>query len=282
MLNIDVQENINYYKNLKPQLAGLLNFFSMTCNLQNQHIKQLSPGFIMSQETAIKKLQSGKYLMEEVLWPVDKQAFKKIVDGLIGVLKENNEKTEHIEKLFSGLPDYIPNKLSDLINLFTGDKKEMGAAERNTVNYILWQALRIFYLKESEQFKDMDYQPYWTKSICPVCGNLPKISRLLKDNGKRALACHLCRTEWVVPRISCAFCGNTSQDKLGYLYADDNKAYRADVCHKCNKYLKTIDERVLGREIILELEDVITYHLDTLAISGGYQNPLTFYNDDKH
>jgi FdhE protein len=251
-----------------------LNFFFRVKEVQEKYSRQVSSGLAIPKDSAIEKLKSGKYLLEDTRWLVKKEIFEKIVKDLIKLFKIREEKTDTLEKLFSTIPDTVPAELAKLIEHFTRDKKDLEPAEIFTVNYILWQTLGVFYKKEADRFRDMDYQLYWTETFCPVCGNPPKISRLLQETGKRMVSCYLCWTEWVVNRITCPYCSNTSQDTLGYFYADGNKAYRVDVCSACNKYLKTIDENVLNMKVIPEVEDVITYHLDTLAFSEGYETPL--------
>lgn len=264
-----IEANISYYKKQMPQLAELLDFSNSIFSLKELHIKQMSPTLSIPKKTAIRKLESGTYLMENLAWSIDKNSFGDIIRDLIELLKQRGEKVEQIEKIFSNIPSTIPTKLAELLDLLA---KDIRLAQKNTLSYILWQALSIFYQKVAETFKEVDYKLYWIKSICPVCGSLPKISRLEKEDGKRILACYLCWTEWLVPRIGCVYCGNNSQDMLKYFHCDGNESYRADVCNVCNKYIKTIDERLLDREVIMELEDNITYHLDTLAISEGYKN----------
>ncbi|MBI4712135.1 MAG: formate dehydrogenase accessory protein FdhE [Planctomycetes bacterium] len=271
--NTEIDKEIAYYKNLNPKLIDLLDFFSRLNQLQYLSIKQPYV-FTTSKDDALKQLQQDKYLTEGKQWFINKQDFNNIFREIIKLLKERGEKTEVFENLLMELPEKIPTNPEELIKWANQHQNKLEERGRNTLTYILWQALSIFYQNEFKQFRNIDYQRYWTKATCPVCGNLPKISKLLKDTGKRVLACYLCWTEWPVHRLVCPYCGNKDQDKLSYFYADGNKAYRVDICNACNHYLKTIDEKQLGRETILELEDVITYHLDTLAFSEGYQNPL--------
>ena len=212
--------------------------------------------------------------MESITWSIDKNSFENIFKDLIKILKQRGENTDKFEKLFLNISDLIPTKFPELMDFVIKDKEDITQSEKDTLSYVLWHTLSVFYKKTAEIFNGIDYKTYWTKAICPLCGNLPKMSRLNREDGKRILACFLCWTEWLVPRISCAYCGNNSQDTLEYFYANGNKVYRVDICKVCNKYIKTIDEKLLGRNVNLEIEDNITYHLDTLAISKGYKNPF--------
>lgn len=269
-----LQEAINYYKKQSPQISELIDFFYRTYQLQNQYTGKIPSILSLTADTATQKLQEGKYLFEGIAWTVNRDIFKNIVGDLLATLKTRGEKTDGLAKALLNIPDPIPNNLTELVKNATEAATNLTAPEKETLSYLLWQTLKVFYLKEAEQFSATDYQPHWSKSICPVCGGLPKISRLQKDSGQRHLFCYLCWTKWSVHRIGCPFCGNTSTETLSYFYAEGNRGYRVDVCNACKKYIKTIDENALGRETIPEVEDMVTYHLDTLAISQGYQNPF--------
>ncbi len=268
---LEIKGIVEHYKGVKPQLTELLDLFSKINELRRKHADEPAPALVMTPEAAVAKLNSGKYLLEGAPLSVNKQAVEKIGNDLLDILGVDGQMAQQLKEIFSGLPSQVSMDLAELMGRFDGDKKGLNP---NTANYVGWQIIKIFHQNLADKFKGLDYQACWTKSTCPVCGGIPKISRLQKGTGKRLLACYLCWTEWPVARLVCPYCGNTAQDKLSYFYADGNKVYRVDVCHDCRKYLKTIDERSMGREVVLELEDAITYHLDTLAINEGYQNPV--------
>ena len=59
---------------------------------------------------------------------------------------------------------------------------------------------------------------------------------------------------------------------LRYFYTEkEGRAYRIDVCDKCKRYIKTIDAKELGMEVIPRIEDVGTMYLDILAEKQGYK-----------
>ena len=69
----------------------------------------------------------------------------------------------------------------------------------------------------------------------------------------------------------CPFCENTDHRTLRYFYTEKEKAYRIDICDKCNRYIKTVDSRQLADEIFLLVEDIGTLHLDILAANKGFK-----------
>ena len=105
---------------------------------------------------------------------------------------------------------------------------------------------------------------------CPYCGSQPRYARFHSDDGRRLLYCPLCRSQWRFPRLCCPYCGNDDQEKLRHFYVDKDEAHRVDICDVCRRYLKTTDERQLGREVIPQVEDVATMALDYLAEREGY------------
>jgi FdhE protein len=112
----------------------------------------------------------------------------------------------------------------------------------------------------------------WEYGYCPLCGSRPDMA-YLDEQGKRMLHCELCGFEWNYPRIKCPFCENSDSEELGYFMSQEEKGLRVDFCKKCNAYIKTIDLRVAEAPAPLELENLITLHLDMLAHEQGFTAP---------
>jgi FdhE protein len=115
-----------------------------------------------------------------------------------------------------------------------------------------------------------------SSGVCPTCGSQPALARLRQDDGKRILCCLLCDEKWEFARLTCPFCGNDDQDRLGTLSIDGVDAHWIEVCESCRHYIKTMDERNVARtEGGLPLvDDVATLHLDLLAERDGYARAL--------
>ncbi len=110
----------------------------------------------------------------------------------------------------------------------------------------------------------------WDQGFCPLCGSEPGMA-YFSGSGKRHLHCRLCGTEWPFQRIGCPFCGSRDHEDLGYLEPEQEEGLRVYFCKKCLRYLKTIDKRVFEEDIPMELEHLVTLHLDILAAENGYQ-----------
>lgn len=108
---------------------------------------------------------------------------------------------------------------------------------------------------------------------CPVCGSLPLITELREKQGFRHATCSFCHTVYRIPRIMCAFCGETDMDKLSYFTAEGETGYRVDVCESCKLYIKCADFRELDRKTLALIDDLDSLSLDILAVQDGYTRP---------
>lgn len=114
-----------------------------------------------------------------------------------------------------------------------------------------------------------DAFPGWQESICPVCGARPAMAELAGDEGQRRLCCSTCSYTWSFRRVKCPSCGCEDPDQLSYFTAGEGTT-RVDTCRACSRYIKTRDARKGGGEVPLEVEDLLTIHLDLLASREGF------------
>ena len=110
----------------------------------------------------------------------------------------------------------------------------------------------------------------WREPYCPVCGGRPGMAELAGEEGKRYLSCSACFFKWPFTRIKCPYCGTDDQESLSY-FEVGVEATRVDVCRKCSRYIKTRDSRKGNSQVPLEAEDLVTLHLDLLAVREGYE-----------
>jgi FdhE protein len=116
--------------------------------------------------------------------------------------------------------------------------------------------------------------PEWRNGYCPICGS-PAALGDLEENGQRHLYCGFCWHRWPFQRVRCVQCGQADPAKLYYLHSDEEPAYRVDACDACRHYIKTVDRRLLGWPLFPPLEQVLTTHLDLLAVEEGLSLPTT-------
>ena len=116
----------------------------------------------------------------------------------------------------------------------------------------------------------------WLKGYCPICGSAPILS-IIEGEGARNLICSFCWHTWSVKRVYCPFCDSSDNKDLHYIFSDEEKGLRVDLCDKCNKYLKTLDTREADRLIYPPLEQVSTLHLDIKARKEGFEAGVKLY-----
>ncbi len=126
------------------------------------------------------------------------------------------------------------------------------------------------YLKEDEP---------WLKGYCPICGSAPIVS-ILAGEGARRMVCSFCWHQWAVKRVYCPFCDHSGAKNMHYIFSEEEKDLRVDLCSKCNKYLKTIDIRQADRLIYPPLEQIATLHLDIKAREEGFEPGIRLFMGD--
>lgn len=110
----------------------------------------------------------------------------------------------------------------------------------------------------------------WEEAFCPICGSRPGMAEFAGEEGKRFLGCSACNYKWKFKRLQCPYCGNNDPEKLSYFTVGDGVT-RIDVCKVCSRYIKTHDSRKDEDYISLDIEDIMTLHLDMLANKEGYE-----------
>ena len=118
-----------------------------------------------------------------------------------------------------------------------------------------------------------DTDTVWTHQHCPVCGGLPLIAELRDKAGRRYASCSFCGTRYRIPRLACAFCGETDAKRLSYFTAEDETGYRVEVCQSCKLYLKATDFRELDKDALPLIDDLESLALDILAGNEGFKRP---------
>jgi FdhE protein len=116
----------------------------------------------------------------------------------------------------------------------------------------------------------------WGQGHCPVCGSSPSLAMLVPGDtanaeylvgggGAKYLHCSLCGQDWRYRRTACAACGNEENDTREILHQDGMKFERIEACHKCGKYMLTIDLREYATPPHPEAIQMGLIHLDVIA-----------------
>jgi FdhE protein len=110
---------------------------------------------------------------------------------------------------------------------------------------------------------------------CPRCGGLPQLA-VFAEAGEalltspRKLLCSRCTNLWVLSRMTCASCGETSGAKMPILSdADLFPHLRIDACEICRRYLITVDQRKDPHAVPV-VDELAALPLDLVAAERGY------------
>jgi len=226
-----------------------------------------------------KQLEKGEYLFAPERIKVKEGAADKVFELLIDAFKEHlSEKTEDWEKLGQAYRSgQIPaDKLLEATLRHRWDALQ-GWAQKfsldiDALQFFSLYLARPFRQQAAELLLDRTQLSAWQKGFCPVCGHNPVLGRMIGAPGRRRLWCCCCNTSWVFARIGCPFCGNQSQDQLGYLTVEEFASYRIYVCDNCKRYLKTVvhPEESDKDDWDYEREYFSAVALDPIAIREGY------------
>jgi len=114
----------------------------------------------------------------------------------------------------------------------------------------------------------------WSHGYCPVCGSWPVLAELRSLDRTRRLRCGRCAGDWRVNWLSCAFCGETSHEKLGRLVLEgEPETLTVETCLECHGYLKSVTTLLPIPPFELLLQDLETVELDVAALERGFARP---------
>lgn len=214
---------------------------------------------------------------------LDKQALKFDVGLAKGLFKKmsqilRNRVPEDIEQINQALKtkelnieSLLKNALRENGNYINNVAQKL-RVKPAVISFLVKNTLKPFFEVYAESTKDYVDQQHWLRNYCPICGSKPFMAELSGEERKRFLVCSFCGSKWRFVRIRCPYCNNNNQKTLRYFYTEkEGRAYRIDVCDKCKRYIKTIDAKELGMEVIPRIEDVGTMYLDILAEKQGYK-----------
>ena len=258
------KEGLSLYRDLIPFLKEAepqVNFAVNDAAISNIKVKEGFPLFSREDLPLDLKATTSLFLrlMEHV--STKNRADKATLQGLV---KKISVDSGWIEKFIS--------------TFLSNDKKGLEAMaqeanlEPTVLIFLTNMALRPSLVSLKEAVGEKIQGDSWIFGYCPLCGSSPDIA-YLDEQGKRFLHCGLCGYEWYYPRLKCPFCENAEQKELGYFVSDEEEGFRVDFCKKCRSYIKTLDMKVIEKAAPLELENLITLHLDLLAHEQGFKTP---------
>ncbi|UCD83380.1 MAG: formate dehydrogenase accessory protein FdhE [Deltaproteobacteria bacterium] len=278
-----IKKEIDHNKTKESVSKDYLDFQLDLIRTQYKNRRKLTKSIVypkLSADTVKERLKEGFYLVD---FPRIKVS-RKVLDD---TFKDVCSVIEKYDTLESGELERLKAKeasgelpLRDLIENIIAKNKEYferlsGKLEikKEALVFIAENLVRPLLILEAQRLQGKIKDDIWLRNYCPICGNEPRMVRLERETGRRILECSLCYTQWVFKILECPFCGNNDQKTLRFFFLENDIPHRVDVCDKCKRYIKTLDERKLeeGKEAILRVEDIATIHLDMLAEREGYK-----------
>jgi len=224
------------------------------------------------------RIDQGQLLIESDELDVDLSILKGVMREVAEVLSRRSEEpVESLDVFLEELED--EDRLGKMVDAFKKrDEEELSrllqeySLEPSLVYLVLHTSMAPFYWSTAgilARKATLDQVP---RGECPVCGDLPVMGFLRSEDGLRVLECSLCGSRWGVPRMMCPFCKNMDQEKLLYIFAEEDPRHRVYLCKKCNKYLKiTAAFDDISGDIVIPLEDLATANMDHAAEEKGYE-----------
>lgn len=249
-------------KENEPELASYYQFYQQVFRLQGGAKAAITYELELADQTLLQsRMSEGLPQVSYAQLPIEPDSFTRLVLALADALMayqdgEGDEfnypdldwvavAREHFEKRQATVQ---PGLL------------EM-AVELATMPYLEWAAEQVM--------PHLDVN-HWQRGSCPICGGEPNFAYIENEDGSRWLVCSHCRAEWRHKRMACPFCDNKEPDKLKYYPAGENKTHRLYVCDTCLRYLKAVDLRATGADIVIMAEPVLKWSLDKAAREKGY------------
>ena len=282
-MRTQMDTDIQRYASIMPQYREPLHFLQDILDFQAALTEKVEAGPRIEPDAAHEKWRSGQCLLAGEALSMPPSLFWEALEDLHAWLPPGGPARENLDQLLTSIskaPSNAEAWLDDLIADCTKYAKrdadiqwlaDATSTDPDMLALLLRTVLSPFFRKQAAPYQEWLEAAPWRRGRCPVCGSQPWMARLASDNGRRILACSLCRTEWAFDRLRCPFCEEVGQPRLRYFTVDSDEAHRVDCCDRCQRYIKTVDERVLSRRANLLIEDVITTGLDVLAKEQGYQ-----------
>ena len=275
-----LKKTANAIKKLRPAYSKIVDFYEKIFTAQEKSAAKtdIKPAQLADDIISIKaKEKFPLFSLSE--FPVDINSSRKLFKKICKIInKSENHMSSAAETIFAA----NESKKIDFNELFAallhdddtsfGDIAAKLNTDRDALAFITYNSIKpslSMFAESASKYFDKDNS--WDKGYCPVCGNSPVISTFESD-GKRFLTCSFCWHKWAATRLFCPFCENKDSKSLHYLFSEDEKEYRIDVCDRCNKYIKNIDTRIIDRFVYLPLEQIATLHLDIMAKEKGFES----------
>ena len=203
-------------------------------------------------------------------WSLLEELFRAAVRILIRESADSQENSKRLNQLAANTP-----LLRQVARDYYNDIPLSATATEHCIDTPLMEAcisaaLAPSLAAQSEALSELVAQELWRRKSCPICGGVADFAFLEKDQGARWLMCSRCSMEWLFQRIQCPYCGTQKHESLAYR-TNSQGLYRLYTCEECHSYIKAIDLRKAGSDVLLPLEGILTVDLDRQAKEANYR-----------
>jgi len=195
--------------------------------------------------------------------------FRAAVRILVVELPGSHENSQRLNQLAANTP-----LLRQVARDYYSDTPLSATATEHCIDTLLMEAcisaaMASFLAAHSEVLSELVAQELWRRKGCPLCSGAADFAFLEKEQGARWLICSRCSMEWLFQRIQCPYCGTQKHESLAYR-TNSQGLYRLYTCEECHGYIKAIDLRKAGADVLLPLERILTVDLDRQAQEANY------------
>jgi FdhE protein len=259
-----------------PEYAEIVPFFIALFHYLGEMGTKTGIGFPGALEKRAEKLANGFSLLSSEEISVDPVTCTVFLDGVIEVLKSVGREGGGD---LAAIQDALATGKLDVATIFKAilqrqrgiisEAAESVGAPASLLEFVCETPLKVALEQLASQVPPEEFAE-WGGNTCPVCGSRAGMSELSGEEGKRFLSCSACQCRWPYRRLQCPFCGNDQAEQLSYFTAGDGPV-RVDTCKACSRYIKTRDSRMGHGDVPLDIDDVLTIHLDLLASREGFE-----------
>lgn len=278
----EVESHLEKNKNLEKIFKVYEGIFA----IQLDYLDKIRPSINLSESELKEYFRQKKFIMSERKIQIDSKLFREILEAICKAIKKASPASpasllklaeaeqfndENIQDFIQEIALYNKQELENFIKEKEMDK--ITGLDSEIIAFVIFMSLSPFYSINMKEIRGKVDFSLWRESYCPVCGQTAVIAKHRREDGARVLECWLCHAEWVYPRLECPYCHNSDQKKLRFFYVIGDKARQVHVCEVCKRYLKTIDNKIMEKDALLEIEAIATGYLDKLAQKEGYTPP---------
>ena len=259
----------------RPSHKEILEFLKGVMTEQYKIRSKVKTVPVEIDEEKVKGLAQGSSLVGRKDLSLDMASATELFERLCKVLSRSKKASGDVKRINQALrgkdlnlSDLFEHRGSENCEYISAFSEKLRVGE-DLLSFLARNSIKPVFEAYANELKGYVDQELWWRGYCPICGSTPFIAEL-REEGERFLVCSACSFEWRFMRLRCPFCGNGDHKGLRYFYTENEKANRVDVCEKCRRYIKTVDTREIGGEVIPLVEDMGTLYLDIIAQKEGY------------